>query len=66
MCEFLGSSALDRPVSFLDVGPALQFIFNSIARLDLGYRTQIIGNMARYSQAGFFVRLEYNFLNAYR
>ena len=66
MCEFLGSSALDRPVSFLDVGPALQFIFNSIARLDLGYRTQIVGNMARYSQAGFFVRLEYNFLNAYR
>ena len=66
MCEFLGSRALDKPGAFLDIGPAVQFIFNSISRLDLGYRTQLAGNMERYNQSGLFIRLEYNFLNVYR
>lgn len=65
MCEFLGSSALDKGVAFVDVAPAVQFIFGSISRLDLGYRTQLAGNMDRLSQRSLFVRLEYNFLNAY-
>jgi len=66
MCEFLGASALDKAAAFVDVAPAVQFIFNSISRLDLGYRTQVAGDMNRLSRSEFFVRLEYNFLNAYR
>jgi hypothetical protein len=66
MCEFLGASALDKRAAFVDVAPAVQFIFNSISRLDLGYRTQVAGDMDRLSRSAFFVRLEYNFLNAYR
>jgi hypothetical protein len=66
MCELLGATALDKHAGFADIAPAVQFIFRSISRLDLGYRTQVAGDMARWSQHGFFVRLEYNFLNAYR
>lgn len=66
MCEFLGATALDKHAGFADIAPALQFIFGSISRLDLGYRTQVAGDMARWSEHSFFVRLEYNFLNAYR
>jgi hypothetical protein len=66
MCEFLGATALDKPAAYLDVGPAVQFIFHSIARLDVGYRTQIAGGMQRWATGGLFIRLEYNILNAYR
>ncbi len=66
MCEWLASTALDKSVAFVDVAPAIQFIFNSISRLDLGYRAQLTGNMDRWSTHQVFLRLEYNFLNAYR
>lgn len=66
MCEVLVSTALDKSVAYVDVAPAIQFIFNSISRLDLGYRAQLTGNMSRYSTRQVFLRLEYNFLNAYR
>lgn len=65
MCELLGASALDKSASYLDVAPAIQFIFHSISRLDLGYRTQVAGGMDRWSKSQVFVRLEWNFLNAY-
>lgn len=65
MCEWLASNALDKSAAFLDVAPAVQFIFGSISRLDLGYRVQVAGEMARYSTRQVFLRLEYNFLNAY-
>lgn len=66
MCELLGAAALDKRAGFTDICPALQFIFGSISRLDLGYRTQVAGHMERWSDRGVFVRLEYNFLNVYR
>ena len=66
MCELLGSAALDKRAGFTDLGPALQFIFGSVARLDLGWRTQVAGQMERLSRSSVFVRLEYNFLDAYR
>ena len=64
-CEFLGSTSLDNSTWFLDVGPAIQFIFNSVSRLDIGYRTQIAGNMLRTSKSQLLVRYEYNFLNLF-
>ena len=49
---------------FVDAAPGVQFIFNSISRLDLGYRIQLAGNMDRFSKNQFLVKFEYNFLNA--
>ena len=64
-CEFLGSTSLDSRTWFLDIAPAVQFIFNSVSRLDLGYRTQVAGQMSRLSKSSFLIRYEYNFLNIF-
>ena len=63
--ELLGTTFPGHAKSYTDIAPAIQFIFNSIARLDLSYRTQIAGNAARLSTNYFMVRLEYNILNAF-
>lgn len=65
-CEFLGSSSLNGKGYYFDVAPAVQFIFNSIARLDLSYRTQFAGTMQRLSDNYFLLRFEYNFLNIFK
>ena len=64
-CEFLGSSFLDQKQYFLDVAPAFQFIINSIARIDMSYRTCLKGNVKRMSDSYFLLRLEYNLLNVF-
>ncbi|MEP6927582.1 MAG: hypothetical protein ABI834_08095 [Ginsengibacter sp.] len=63
--ELLGTTFPGRGKFYTDVAPAIQFIFNSIARLDLSYRTQLAGNTARLSNNYLMVRLEYNILNAF-
>jgi len=63
--ELIGSSALDKKAYYIDAAPAIQFIFNSIARLDISYRAQIAGNMQRLSENYFLLRLEYNLLNIF-
>ena len=64
--EFLGSSLLDQGSYYLDAAPAIQFIFNSISRLDFSYRAQLAGDMTRFSKNQLFVRYEYNFLNVFK
>lgn len=63
--EMLGQSFTDKKQSYLDVAPAVQFIFNSIARVDIGYRTQLLGNINRLSNNYIMMRLEYNLLNVF-
>ncbi|MDX2048088.1 MAG: hypothetical protein SFU87_14960 [Chitinophagaceae bacterium] len=63
--EFLGAAGLDRKGYFIDAVPAIQFIFNSISRLDLAYRTQISGNTLRFNKSSWLLRFEYNFLNVF-
>jgi hypothetical protein len=65
-CEFLGSSSLDKKAWYMDVAPAVQFIFNSISRLDFSWRTQLTGNMERLSKNVFLLRFEYNLLNVFK
>lgn len=65
-CEILGSSSLDKKAYFIDVAPAIQFIFNSISRLDISYRTEMAGTMERLSKNYFLLRFEYNLLNVFR
>jgi len=63
--SFIGNHAWDNKKYFIDIAPAIQFIVNSIARIDLGYRTQIAGNTVRMANSSFLVRVEYNFLNVF-
>ncbi|QEH40995.1 hypothetical protein [Chitinophaga sp. XS-30] len=63
--ELLGKSNIDqyRQNYYVDVAPAIQFIFNSTTRLDLSYRTQLFGDMPRNMDRSFLVRLEHNIFN---
>ena len=63
--ELLGKSNLDqyRRKHFVDVAPAIQFIFNSTTRVDLSYRTQLFGDMERNMTTTYLVRLEHNIFN---
>ena len=61
--ELLGKTNPGHGQSYLDVAPAVQFIFNSVCRLDLSYRTPLYNDMLRNSKNMYLVRLEYNFFN---
>lgn len=66
MLEVLGQTLRDNGRSYLDVAPALQFIFNSQARVDVGYRHQFYSSMYRTAPNGFLIRFEYLFFNAFK
>lgn len=63
--ELLGKSNTDAVGKgyYLDIAPAVQFIFNSTTRLDLSYRTQLAGDMERNMFNAFLVRVEHNIFN---
>jgi hypothetical protein len=62
--EFLAQQTLDRKTHYIDMAPAVQLIFNSISKLNIGYRFQLTGNMDRMSDNSVLVSYEYTFLNA--
>jgi hypothetical protein len=62
--EFLAQQSLDRKAYFIDMAPALQLIFNSNTKLNLGYRFQIGGTMQRMAKTSWLISLERTFLNA--
>jgi hypothetical protein len=64
--EILAQQSLDRKKHYIDMAPAIQFIFNSISKLNIGYRFQLSGNMDRMSKQSFLVSYEYTFLNAFK
>lgn len=59
MVELLGQYQPENGKSYIDIAPAIQFIFNSQARLDIGYKKQLYSNMSRTASDGFLIRLEY-------
>ncbi|CAL1516875.1 hypothetical protein [Chitinophaga sp. MM2321] len=63
--ELLGKTNTDAMGrgSYLDIAPAVQFIFNSTTRLDLSYRTQVAGEMPRNTFNSFLIRFEHNIFN---
>ena len=63
MLEFVGKTINENGRSYLDVAPVIQFIFNSQARLDLGYRKELISSMTRSSSDGIYFNLYYTFFN---
>lgn len=45
--------------TYVDMAPSVQLIFNSQARLDIGYKKQLYSNMLRTAPDGFLLRFEY-------
>lgn len=62
--EFLAQQSLDRKVYYVDFAPALQLIFNSSTKLNVGYRFQLGGDMQRMAKNSWQVSVERTFLNA--
>ena len=61
MVEFVGQTINENGKSYLDVMPAVQFIFNSQARLDFAYRQELVSSMIRSAPNGFYFNLYYTF-----
>lgn len=64
--EVLAQQSLDRKAYFVDLAPAVQLIFNSNAKLNLGYRFQLKGDMVRMTENSWLISFERTFLNALR
>lgn len=64
--ELLGAKNIDWPKEnyYIDLAPAVQFIFNSTDKLNLGYRYQIAGDIFRMANKSFMISYEHVFLNA--
>jgi hypothetical protein len=62
--ELLGQQILDKKLYYVDLAPAVQFIFSSNAKLNVGYRFQLNSNMHRMAEKQWLVGVEYVFLNA--
>lgn len=65
MLEFLNQYNLGSGKYYMDIAPSVQFIFNSVARIDLGYRQQLSSSFNRTAPNGWIVRFEYNLFNAF-
>lgn len=62
--EILAQQTLDRQTHYIDMAPALQLIFNSNAKLNIGYRFQAAGNMNRMANNSWLISFERTFLGA--
>lgn len=62
--EILAQQTLDRKTHYVDMAPALQLIFNSNAKLNIGYRFQATGNMNRMTDNSWLISFERTFLGA--
>jgi hypothetical protein len=61
--EVLAGQTLDINKYFRDLAPAVQLIFNSNAKLNLGYRFQLSGNMSRMTNQSWLISFERTFLS---
>ncbi len=62
--EILGQQLLDKKGGFTDLAPALQLIFGSTTKLNIGYRFQLNGSMQRMASSSWQISIERTFLNA--
>ncbi len=62
--ELLAQQTLDQKKHFVDIAPALQLIFNSNFKVNVGYRFQLSGNMDRMATDSWQASIERTFLNA--
>jgi hypothetical protein len=64
--EAIGMKGFDKGDYMVDIAPALQLIFNSNLKLNLGARLQVTGNMQRIGEKNYFISMERTFLGALR
>jgi hypothetical protein len=64
--EFIGQYAISAKSGFIDAAPAVQLIFNSATRLNLGARFQLKGNLHRMANQSFFFSVEHTMLNRWK
>ncbi len=63
MVEIVGQTINSNSKSYLDIVPAVQFIFNSQARIDIAYRRELYTSMIRSAPNGVYLNLYYTFFN---
>lgn len=63
MVEFVGQTINENGKSYLDAVPAVQFIINSQARIDVAYKHELYSSMVRSAPNGLYLNLEYTFFN---
>lgn len=61
--ELLGAKSINRGDYYTDLAPAVQLIFNSTTKLNLGARFQLSGNMVRVGERTYLVSMEHTILN---
>jgi hypothetical protein len=62
--ELLGQKLLSGNGQYLDAAPAIQFVFNSQAKLNLGYRFALLDKTNRMTNSQFYLSADYMFFNA--
>lgn len=64
--ELIGSRNINFPneTFYVDLAPSVQAIFNSVAKLNVGYRFQLDSDIYRLTKNSWMVSFEYLFLNA--
>ena len=62
--ELLGQKLLSGRGQYLDAAPAIQMIFNSQAKLNLGYRFALLEKTNRMTNNSLFISFDYLFFNA--
>lgn len=62
--ELIGQKLIGQSTSFLDIAPSIQLIFNSQAKLNLGYRWALSDNTNRMNNQSVYLSLDYLFFNA--
>ncbi len=62
--EVLGQQSLNNKGYFIDLAPAVQLIFNSNTKLNLGYRFQLSGDAYRMGEKGWLISVERTILGA--
>ncbi len=62
--EILGQQTFENPSYYVDMAPAIQLIFNSNTKLNMGYRFQLGSDMQRMAANSWLFSIERTFLNA--
>jgi hypothetical protein len=64
--ELLGSKGTNHKHYYVDIAPAVQLIFNSTTKVNMGARFQMSGNMVRVGERTYQVSLEHTILNVFK
>lgn len=62
--ELIGQQLINDRSYFIDLAPSIQLIFNSQAKLNLGYRWALSDNTNRMNNKSIYLSIDYLFFNA--